>query len=163
MILLNGGFCPLVELHREGSAPAACAAGLFPEIQEEKQVMILPGSFCHFFLNFSFLFRHFPLHTAVQCSDVTPINCCRFAKQKTLASTARNFFQIRSHKRGARIQESLKISSQIMPETLFLGIKSRPENSSLIGYCKNITFNVRNNGIPRTFLVLIWLNYLNIR
>ena len=28
-ILLNGGFCPLVELHREGSAPAACAAGLF--------------------------------------------------------------------------------------------------------------------------------------
>ena len=24
-----GGFCPLVELHREGSAPAACAAGLF--------------------------------------------------------------------------------------------------------------------------------------
>ena len=23
------GFCPLVELHREGSAPAACAAGLF--------------------------------------------------------------------------------------------------------------------------------------
>ena len=28
-ILLNGGFCPLEELHREGSAPAACAAGLF--------------------------------------------------------------------------------------------------------------------------------------
>ena len=28
-ILLNGGFCPLVELHREGCAPAACAAGLF--------------------------------------------------------------------------------------------------------------------------------------
>ena len=28
-ILLNGGFCPLVELHREGSAPAACTAGLF--------------------------------------------------------------------------------------------------------------------------------------
>ena len=28
-ILLNGGFCPLVELHWEGSAPAACAAGLF--------------------------------------------------------------------------------------------------------------------------------------
>ena len=28
-ILLNAGFCPLVELHREGSAPAACAAGLF--------------------------------------------------------------------------------------------------------------------------------------
>ena len=28
-ILLNGGFCPLVELHREGSAPTACAAGLF--------------------------------------------------------------------------------------------------------------------------------------
>ena len=28
-ILLNGGFCPLVELHREGSASAACAAGLF--------------------------------------------------------------------------------------------------------------------------------------
>ena len=28
-IFLNGGFCPLVELHREGSAPAACAAGLF--------------------------------------------------------------------------------------------------------------------------------------
>ena len=27
-ILLNGGFCPMVELHREGSAPAACAAGL---------------------------------------------------------------------------------------------------------------------------------------
>ena len=24
-----GGFCPLVELHREGSATAACAAGLF--------------------------------------------------------------------------------------------------------------------------------------
>ena len=24
-----GGFCPLVELHWEGSAPAACAAGLF--------------------------------------------------------------------------------------------------------------------------------------
>ena len=24
-----GGFCLLVELHREGSAPAACAAGLF--------------------------------------------------------------------------------------------------------------------------------------
>ena len=28
-ILLNGGFCPLVELDREGSAPAVCAAGLF--------------------------------------------------------------------------------------------------------------------------------------
>ena len=28
-ILLNGGFCPLVELHREGSAHAACATGLF--------------------------------------------------------------------------------------------------------------------------------------
>jgi hypothetical protein len=28
-IFLNGGFCPLVELHREGCAPAACAAGLF--------------------------------------------------------------------------------------------------------------------------------------
>ena len=28
-ILLNGGFCPLVELHWEGSAPAACAACLF--------------------------------------------------------------------------------------------------------------------------------------
>ena len=27
-ILLNGGFCPLVELHQECSAPAACAAGL---------------------------------------------------------------------------------------------------------------------------------------
>ena len=25
----RGGFCPLVELHWEGSAPAACAAGLF--------------------------------------------------------------------------------------------------------------------------------------
>ena len=24
-----GGFCPLVELHREGSAPGACAVGLF--------------------------------------------------------------------------------------------------------------------------------------
>ena len=24
-----GGFCPVVELHREGYAPAACAAGLF--------------------------------------------------------------------------------------------------------------------------------------
>ena len=31
-ILLNGGFCPLVELHREGSAPAACAAGLFSTV-----------------------------------------------------------------------------------------------------------------------------------
>ena len=31
-ILLNGGFCPLVELHREGSAPTACAAGLFYKI-----------------------------------------------------------------------------------------------------------------------------------
>ena len=28
-ILLKGGFCLLGELHREGSAPAACAAGLF--------------------------------------------------------------------------------------------------------------------------------------
>ena len=28
-ILLNGGFFPLVELHREVSAPAACAAGFF--------------------------------------------------------------------------------------------------------------------------------------
>ena len=28
-ILLQGGFCLLVELHRGGSAPAACAAGLF--------------------------------------------------------------------------------------------------------------------------------------
>ena len=28
-ILLKGGFCLLVELHREGSAPAACAAGMF--------------------------------------------------------------------------------------------------------------------------------------
>ena len=28
-ILLNGQFCSLVELHREGSASAACAAGLF--------------------------------------------------------------------------------------------------------------------------------------
>ena len=28
-ILLNGGFFPLVELHWEGSAPRACAAGLF--------------------------------------------------------------------------------------------------------------------------------------
>ena len=31
-ILQNGGFCPLIELHREGSAPAACAAGLFVNI-----------------------------------------------------------------------------------------------------------------------------------
>ena len=29
VILLKGGFCLLVELHLEGSAPAACAAGLF--------------------------------------------------------------------------------------------------------------------------------------
>ena len=28
-ILLTGEFFPLVELHREGSAPAACTAGLF--------------------------------------------------------------------------------------------------------------------------------------
>ena len=28
-ILLEGGFFPLVELHREGYAPAACTAGLF--------------------------------------------------------------------------------------------------------------------------------------
>ena len=28
-IFLNGGFCPMVELYQEGSAPAACAAGLF--------------------------------------------------------------------------------------------------------------------------------------
>ena len=28
-ILLEGEFCLLVESHREGSAPAACAAGLF--------------------------------------------------------------------------------------------------------------------------------------
>ena len=28
-ILLNGGILPGVELHREGSAPAACTAGLF--------------------------------------------------------------------------------------------------------------------------------------
>ena len=28
-----GGFCPLVELHREESAPAACAAGLFFDAQ----------------------------------------------------------------------------------------------------------------------------------
>ena len=28
-ILLKGSFCLLVELHQEGSAPAACAAGLF--------------------------------------------------------------------------------------------------------------------------------------
>ena len=26
-----GGFCPLVEPHREGSAPAACAAGLLTD------------------------------------------------------------------------------------------------------------------------------------
>ena len=31
-ILLMGRFCLLVELHREGSAPAACAAGLLLEI-----------------------------------------------------------------------------------------------------------------------------------
>ena len=34
-ILLNGEFCPLVKLHREGSAPAACAAGLFQNCQDE--------------------------------------------------------------------------------------------------------------------------------
>ena len=28
-ILLNGGFCPLMEPHQEGSPPAACTAGLF--------------------------------------------------------------------------------------------------------------------------------------
>ena len=28
-VLLNGGFCPLVDHNREGSAPAACAADLF--------------------------------------------------------------------------------------------------------------------------------------
>ena len=28
-ILVNGGFYLVVELHREGSAPAACTAGLF--------------------------------------------------------------------------------------------------------------------------------------
>ena len=36
-ILLNGGFCPLVELHWEGSAPAACAAGLFLTIESTCQ------------------------------------------------------------------------------------------------------------------------------
>ena len=29
LILVNGGFYLVVELHQEGSAPAACAAGLF--------------------------------------------------------------------------------------------------------------------------------------
>ena len=28
-----GGFCLLVELHREGSVPAACAVGLFNQTQ----------------------------------------------------------------------------------------------------------------------------------
>jgi len=29
-----GGFCQLVELHRERSAPAACAAGLFLQVSK---------------------------------------------------------------------------------------------------------------------------------
>ena len=32
VISLKGGFCLLVELHRGGSAPTACAAGLFKEL-----------------------------------------------------------------------------------------------------------------------------------
>ena len=36
-ILLKGGFCQLVELHREGSAPAACAVGLF--IDQSRNLM----------------------------------------------------------------------------------------------------------------------------
>ena len=32
VISLKGGFCLLVELHRGGSAPAACAEGLFKEL-----------------------------------------------------------------------------------------------------------------------------------
>ena len=28
------GLCLIVKLHREGSAPAACAAGLFPRLEE---------------------------------------------------------------------------------------------------------------------------------
>ena len=40
VIFLNGGFCPLVELHREGSAPAACAAGLFLSFNHTKKLFI---------------------------------------------------------------------------------------------------------------------------
>ena len=32
-ILLKGGLFPLVELHWEGSAPAACASGLLKEVR----------------------------------------------------------------------------------------------------------------------------------
>ena len=33
VILVNGGFYLVVELHREGSAPAACSAGWFSVLQ----------------------------------------------------------------------------------------------------------------------------------
>ena len=36
-----GGFCLLVELHREGSAPAACAAGLFFRMFSSNQTIFL--------------------------------------------------------------------------------------------------------------------------
>ena len=36
-----GGFCLLVELHQEGSAPAACAAGLFICLTQNPPVMVV--------------------------------------------------------------------------------------------------------------------------
>ena len=37
-----GGFCLLVELHQEGSAPAACAADLFLDLPEIGLVVLIP-------------------------------------------------------------------------------------------------------------------------
>ena len=65
-----GGFCLLVELHQEGSAPAACAAGLFfyvlhcfwfmskdfPSLMKGQAVQPLP----HFVMLFNFLFTWVP-------------------------------------------------------------------------------------------------------
>ena len=47
-----GGFCPLEELPREGSAPAACAAGLFPKLL--MQSVLLIDDVLHFFVVFQF-------------------------------------------------------------------------------------------------------------
>ena len=36
-----GEFCLLAELHREGSAPAACAAGLFNDLYHFKTILVI--------------------------------------------------------------------------------------------------------------------------
>ena len=71
-ILLKCGFFPLMELHRKGSAPAACAAGLFsltrlsgPSLSSSRDVRVFIYLFyliifCPLFMQFFFEASYWP-------------------------------------------------------------------------------------------------------